>query len=317
MKIVILDGYAANPGDLSYAGFEQFGEVVVYDRTKDDEIDKRVSGASIVITNKTPITKEIIEATPTLTYIGVLATGYNIVDVEAAKKRGVVVTNIPSYSTLSVAQLTMALLLEICHRVGDHSRGVHQGKWSRCKDFAYWDSPLIELVDKTIGIIGFGSIGEATGRLAHAFGMRVLAYRRNPPQEKESWYTYTDLDTLYKESDVISLHAPLTAETQNMINSASIAKMRDGVIILNTSRGALVNESDLAAALESGKVYASAVDVVTVEPIESSNPLLGLKNSIITPHIGWAPKEARMRLMKIAVENIEAFLRGEKLNVVS
>ncbi len=313
-KIVILDGYTLNPGDLSYSGFEALGKVAVWDRTKENQILERIGEAEIVITNKTPITRATLEAAPTIQYIGVLATGYNVVDIEAAKERGVVVTNIPTYGTMAVAQYTFALLLEIAHRVQWHSDAVFAGKWSESADFSFWVSPLMELADKTIGIIGYGRIGQAVGRIAEAFGMRVFAY---DPAAKDDNPALVSLEKLYTESDIISLHCPLFAETEGMINAQSIEMMKDGVIILNTSRGPLIVETDLADALNSGKVGYAAVDVVSEEPIRSDNPLLGAKNILITPHIAWAPRESRARLMGIAVENLRAFLKGEPVNTVS
>jgi len=318
MNIVILDGYTENPGDLSWEGFEALGNVTVYDRSAPGEVLGRIGSAEIVITNKVAMDASVFEACPSIRYVGVLATGYNVVDVNAAKQRGVIVTNIPTYGTAAVAQFAMALLLEICHHIGHHSETVHAGRWTKCQDFCYWDYPLIELAGKTMGIIGFGRIGQSVGTLAQAFGMNVLTYDayRNPALEDEHC-KYVDLDILLQKADVISLHTPLTVQTQGMINSSSIATMKDGVIILNTSRGPLINEVDLAEALKSGKVFAAALDVVSSEPIKSDNPLLGLENCIITPHIAWAPKESRQRLMDIAVHNLKSFLQGTPVNVVN
>ena len=321
MKIVVLDGYTENPGDLSWSGLEELGDLVVYDRTPlndEEEILKRIGGAEAIYTNKTPINKRIIEAAPALKFIGVLATGYNVVDINAAKDKGIVVCNIPSYGTAAVAQFAIALLLEICHHVAHHSDAVHEGRWENSQDFCFWDYPLIELADKTMGIIGFGRIGQATAKIAQALGMKVFAYDSytNPELESEAC-KYTDLDTLFKESDVISLHCPLFPETEGIINKDSIAKMKDGVIILNNSRGPLIVEQDLADALNSGKVYAAGLDVVSTEPIKGDNPLLKAKNCIITPHISWAPKESRQRLMDIAVDNLRQFIKGDPINVVN
>ena len=314
-KIVILDGHTLNPGDLDWKGFEELGDVTVHDRTSDDQILERIGEASVVITNKTPITRETIFAAPKLSYIGVLATGYNVVDTAAAKERGVVVTNIPTYGTDAVAQFTFALLLEIAHRVQRHSDSVMEGRWSSHPDFCFWDYPLMELLDKTMGIIGYGRIGQATARIARAFGMQVIAYDLyHDPAHQD---TYVSLDELLSTSDVISLHCPLFDETRGIINRESIARMKDGVIILNTSRGPLIVEEELAEALNSGKVRAAAVDVVSTEPIEADNPLLGAKNILITPHIAWAPKESRIRLMDIAVKNLASFLSGKAENVVN
>jgi len=321
MKIVILDGYAENPGDLSWDPFKKFGELTVYDRTPVEdtaEIIRRIGDAEAVITNKTPLKKEIFDACPSIKYVGLLSTGYNVVDLAAAKEKGIPVSNIPTYGTKSVAQFAMALLLEICHHIGHHSDAVHNGAWEKCLDFCFWDYPLIELDGKTMGIIGYGRIGQATGKLAQAFGMKVVAHDPypNPDLETETM-RYAELDELLAVSDVISLHCPLFPETKGLINKDSIAKMKDGVILINNSRGDLIVEEDLAEALNSGKVYAAAVDVVSTEPIKSGNPLLKAKNCIITPHISWAPKESRQRLMDIAVDNLKAFLEGNPINVVN
>ena len=312
MKIVILDGHVENPGDLSWEPLAQLGELTVYERTAPKDVIARIGDAPIVITNKTVITREIFDACPAIRYVGVLATGYNVVDVAAAKERGIIVTNVPAYSTQAVAQFTMALLLEICHHVGRHSDSVHAGKWSACQDFAYWDYPLIELAGKTIGIIGYGRIGQATAKAAQALGMKVIAYSRHGQGEP-----YVPLEELYAQADVISLHCPLTAENTGMINRETIAKMKDGVILLNTARGALINEADLREALLSGKVYAAAADVAAVEPIPADSPLLGLPNMIFTPHIAWACYETRQRLMDIAVDNVRQFLNGTPVNNVA
>jgi len=317
MKIVILDGYTENPGDLSWEGFEQLGELTVYDRTPQDEITQRIGDADIVITNKTPITDVTIAACPNIKYIGVLATGYNVIDVDAAKKKGIPITNIPTYGTNAVGQFTIALLLEICHRIGEHDRVVKSGKWQNCQDFCFWDYPLIELDGKTMGMIGFGRIGQAAGRVAKALGLNVIAYDEMESETGREIAKYVSLDELYAQSDIISLHCPLLPSTQGMINGDSIAKMKDGVIIVNTSRGPLIVEQDLTDALNIGKVYAAAVDVVSVEPIKADNPLLKAKNCIITPHIAWAPKESRQRLMDIAVSNLKAFIDGNPINIVN
>jgi len=318
MKIVILDGYTLNPGDLTWNGLEQLGELTVYDRTPETQILERIGNAEIVYTNKTPLTGETLAKLPPLRFIGVLATGYNVVDIQAAKERGIIVTNIPTYGTTAVAQFVFALLLEICHHVGEHNEAVHQGLWSCCPDFCFWNYPLIELTGKTLGIIGFGRIGRTTAKIARWFGMKILAYDEYQNKALEDDTTrYANLDELLAQSDVISLHCPLFAATEGIINKSTIAKMKDGVIIINTSRGPLVVEEDLAAALNSGKVFGAAVDVVSTEPIKSDNPLLTAKNCIITPHIAWAPQESRQRLMKIAVDNLKAFLGGTPLNVVN
>ena len=317
MKIVILDGYTENPGDLSWEGFEKLGEVTVYDRTPAEKVVERIGDAEAVITNKTPLTKEVFEACPQIQYVGMLATGYNVVDVEAAAKRGIPVCNIPTYGTAAVAQMTLALLLEACQHVGAHSDAVKAGEWTKSADWCFWKYPLIELAGKTMGIIGFGRIGQAVGVLAKAFGMRVLAYDGFPTQEGRKIADYVELDELFAASDVISLHCPLFDSTRGIINKESIHKMKDGVIILNTSRGPLIVEEDLAVALNNGKVYAACCDVVSTEPVEADNPLLGCSNSILTPHIAWAPKESRQRLMDIAVSNLAEFLAGRTVNAVN
>ena len=317
MKIVVLDGYTENPGDLSWGGFEAIGETVVYDRTPGDQIVERIGEAEIVILNKTPINRATLAACPGIKYIGVLATGYNVVDTDAARERGIPVCNIPSYGTASVGQFAIALLLEICHHIGAHSDSVHNGDWERSADWCYWNHPLIELDGKTMGIIGFGRIGQATGRIAKALGMKVIAYDAHPNDAGRALAGYVELDTLLATSDVIALHCPLFPETQGIIDRAAIAKMKDGVIILNNSRGPLIVEQDLADALDSGKVAAAGLDVVSTEPIRGDNPLLKAKNCIITPHISWAAREPRQRIMDMAVENLKAFLGGGAVNVVN
>lgn len=321
MKIVILDGYTENPGDLSWNGFEELGDLTVYDRTpvrEEAEIRKRIGEAEIVITNKTPLTRGTIEACSQIRYIGALSTGYNVIDVEAARERGIPVSNIPGYATEAVAQFTFAMLLDICQQAAHHSRAVHEGRWSACPDFCFWDYPLLELAGKTMGIIGFGRIGQAVGRLANAFGMKVLAYapHRKPELESEMC-RYGELEEVLAKADIISLHCPLFPSTEGLINQKTIACMKDGVIILNTGRGPLIAEQDLADALNSGKVYAAGLDVVSVEPVQEDNPLLKARNCLITPHIAWASKESRQRLMDTAVENLKAFLAGEPVNVVN
>ncbi len=312
MNIVILDGYTENPGDLSWEGMEQLGNLTVYDRTSFKDIKSRIANANAVYTNKTPLSREIIESAPKLQFIGVLATGYNVVDVQAARERGIPVTNIPTYGTTAVAQFVFALLLELCHHVGHHNQAVQEGRWSQCPDFCFWDYPLIELAGKTMGIIGYGRIGQATAAIARAFGMKVIAYDSIVKKEE-----CVRLDELLKKSDVISLHCPLFPDTEKMINKSAISQMKDGVIIINTSRGPLINQEDLRDALISGKVYGAALDVVCEEPIRADNPLLGLENCIITPHIAWAPKESRRRLMDIAVDNLKAFIKNKPQNVVN
>lgn len=321
MKIVILDGYTENPGDLSWEEMEKLGELTVYDRTPVSdqmEIIRRIGDAEIVITNKTPVSRAAMDACPNIKYIGMLATGYNVVDYEAAKEKGIPLCNIPSYGTEAVGQFAIALLLEICHHIGYHDKAVHDGRWENNPDWCFWDYPLIELCGKTMGIIGYGRIGQSTGRIAQALGMKVLAYDtfQNPELESDTC-RYADLDEVLGSSDVIALHCPLFADTEGIINKNTIAKMKDGVIILNNSRGPLIVEQDLADALASGKVYAAGLDVVSSEPIKGDNPLLNAPNCIITPHISWAPKESRKRLMDIAVDNVKAFLNGTLQNVVN
>ena len=318
MKIVVLDGYTLNPGDLSWEGFESLGEVQVYDRTPAEKTVERIGDAPVILTNKTAITKEILDQCPAIRYIGVLATGYNVVDVKAAAQRGIVVTNIPSYGTDAVAQYAFALLLELCHHVGLHDESVKAGEWEECQDFCYWKTPLMELAGKTLGLIGFGRIGQRTGAIARAMGMRVLAYDRfqRPELENENC-RYVSLEQLLAVSDVISLHCPLLPETKGVINRDTISRMKDGVLIINTSRGDLVVEKDLAEALISGKVAGAAADVVSTEPIRGDNPLLKAPNMIITPHMAWGAKESRGRLMNQAVENLKAFLSGNPVNTVS
>ena len=320
MKIVVLDGYTENPGDLSWDALAQLGELTVYDRTDPQDealIIARMAGAELVFTNKTPITRAAIDACPRLRFIGILATGYNVVDCAYAREKGIPVSNVPAYGTASVSQFSIALLLELCHHIGHHDRAVHDGRWERCADWCFWDYPLIELEDKTMGIIGFGRIGQAEGRVARALGMRVLAYDIHPTDTGRELADYVDLDTLYARADVISLHCNLTPENTGMICKASIEKMKDGVLIVNNARGQLVNEADLAAALEAGKVAGAALDVVSTEPIRGDNPLLHAKNCILTPHISWAPIESRQRIMDCTVENARAFLKGTPVNVVN
>lgn len=317
-KIVILDGYAANPGDLSWDGLRQFGELTIYDRTAREDIVSRIGDAGIIFTNKTPITKETLEACPQLKMIGVLATGFNIIDIQTAKEQGVTVCNVPDYSTVSVAQLVFAMLLEICHHVGHHSAAVHAGRWSSNPDFCFWDYPLMELVGKTMGIVGYGRIGQAVARLALAFGMQVIASSRSavPGTEKDG-VRFVTREELLKSADVVSLHCPLTPETEGLINRASIEWMKHGAILINTGRGPLVVEKDLADALNTGRLYAAGLDVAAQEPIPKDSPLIGAKNCFITPHIAWATFEARRRLVDITVENLRSFLEGKPVHVVN
>ena len=318
MKIVVLDGYTLNPGDLTWERLEKLGELTVYDRTAEDEILQRIGDAEIIYTNKTPLTRDTFEKAPRIKYVGVLATGYNVVDVEAAKEKGIPVTNIPTYGTTAVAQMTFALLLEMCHHVWVHSEEVKKGAWTNASDFCFWNYPLIELGGKTMGLIGYGRIGQAVGAIAQAFGMNVLAYDEYPNKALENAaMQYAALDELLAASDIVSLHCPLFESTKGIINKDSIAKMKEGVMIINTSRGPLIAEEDLAEALNSGKVAGAAVDVLSVEPATMDNPLMTAKNCIITPHIAWAPKESRERLMNIAVDNLEQYLAGHAVNVVN
>lgn len=323
MKIVVLDGYALNPGDLSWEGIKELGEVEIYERTPEAKIIERAQGAEVLLTNKTPLKRKIIEALPDLNYIGVLATGYNVVDTKAAAENDVVVTNVPTYGTNAVAQFVMALLLESAHHVGEHNRAVKTGAWSTADDFCFWNYPLMELQDKCLGIIGFGSIGQRTAELALAFGMKVIVYDRSPEKKisdseiETEKVEFLSLAELYAVSDVISLHCPQTEETKDMINKESIAQMKEGVIIINTARGGLIVEKDLAAALESGKVKAAAVDVLSTEPPASSNPLLNSEKTIITPHIAWASREARQRLMDTVLKNLKGYLDGSIINQVN
>jgi len=320
MKIVVLDGYTENPGDLSWEELEKCGELKIYDRsslTDENEAIERIGDATIAFTNKTPITKKVIDACPNLKFIGVLATGYNIIDIAYAKEKGIPVSNVPVYGTNSVSQFAIALLLEICHHVGHHDETVHAGKWEHCQDWCYWDYPLIELAEKTMGIIGLGKIGRHTAAIAKALGMRVLAFDKFHDESGAKLAQYVGLDTLLKESDVVICHMPLTVDNAGIINKDTISKMKDGVIIINNSRGQLVVEDDLAAALNSGKVKAAGVDVVSTEPIKGDNPLLKAKNCIITPHMSWGPKESRQRIMDCSVKNVQAFLAGKPINVVN
>ena len=312
MKIVVLDGYAANPGDLSWAALEALGELTVYDRTAPEAVVERIGDAEMALTNKTELGRAQLAAAPKLKYVGVLATGYNVVDVAAARELGITVTNVPAYSTDSVAQLTIALLLEICHHAGEHNRAVQAGRWTNSPDYCFWDTPLIELAGKTMGIIGYGRIGRRVAELARCLGMKVVAWTRTPRDPE-----CVLLDELLRVSDVISLHCPLFPETRGLINRETIAKMKDGAILLNTSRGPLIDDRALSEALKSGKLYAAGADVAAVEPIAADNPLLGLPNMILTPHIAWATLEARTRLLDIAAKNAQAFLWGEPVNVVS
>lgn len=319
MKIIILDGLALNPGDLDYSCFGRFGEVTIYDRTDSEAqaIQRIGDGEIILIVNKFPVTETLLESCPNIKLICVTATGYNIVDCEACKRRGILVTNVPTYGTAAVAQFTMALLLEMCHRIGLHNHSVHQGDWTRAENFCYWLTPQMELAGKTIGIVGFGRIGQAVAKLCKAFDMKVLAFSRTAYPWFQDMVEYVDLDTLLRQSDVVSLHCPLFPETAGMINRTTLAKMKDGAMLINTSRGGLIQEDALVEALESGKLRYAAVDVVSTEPMKADNPLLKTRRCIITPHIAWAPVESRQRLLNTVVENVEAYLKGTPKNVVN
>lgn len=315
MKIVVLDGYTTNPGDLSWKGLEGLGECAVYDRTPPEEVLARAAEAEIILTNKVPMDRERLARLPDLKYIGVLATGYNIIDTAAARKRGIVVTNVPAYATRSVAQLVFALVLELAHHAGDHSRGVQEGRWTWSPDFCYWDWPLVELDGLVMGIVGFGQTGRAVADLARAFGMRVLVHTRTPTAG--SGVEFVDLATLLRRSDVVSLHCPLTPETEGLVNAKRLAMMKPTALLINTSRGPVVNERDLAEALSAGRIAGAGLDVLSTEPPKADNPLLVAKNCILTPHFAWATRAARERLMKTVVANVRAFLAGRPQNVVN
>lgn len=318
MKIVVLDGYALNPGDLSWDAIKEFGDLVVHDRTSQDEILERSGGAHVLLTNKTPIRENIIDQLPGLRFIGVLATGYNVVDVEAAKARGIVVSNVPDYGSYSVAQLTFALLLELCNHVQRHSDSVREGKWASSKDWCYWDFPQMELAGKTMGIIGFGSIGKKVGDMAMSFGMNVLGTARTrTDQSHRKNFGWTEVPDLLEQSDVVSIHCPLTSETKGLINAKTLRTMKKSAFLLNTSRGPIVIDQDLSNALNENVIAGAGIDVLAVEPPQKDNPLFKAKNCIITPHIAWATKEARTRLMNMAIDNLSAFIKGTPVNVVS
>lgn len=318
MKLVVLDGHTLNPGDLSWEPLESFGDLTVYDRTNVEDIISRASDAEIVFTNKTPLSRETLTQLPKLKYIGVLATGYNIVDTKAARELGIEVTNVPTYSTNSVAQFVFALLLALCHHIEQHSDAVHQGEWTRSLDFCFTKSPLIDLEGKTIGIIGYGRIGERVAQIAKAFGMDVLvAESRSGTRPNGTSVPRVSWERLFAESDVVTLHAPLTDETKEMIDAQTLALMKPTSFLINTGRGGLINEADLAEALNKGGIAGAALDVLSVEPPSATNPLLSAKNCLITPHIAWATLEARKRLMGITIENLQAFLNGTSINVVN
>ena len=318
MKIVILDGYTLNPGDLSWDEMKKFGDVMVYDRSPPDTVVERAADAEIIFTNKTPLGEDILNQLPSLKFIGVLATGYNVVNTEVAKSKGVIVANVPGYGTASVAQMTFALLLELCHHVQHHSDTVMDGKWVRSADWCYWDYPLIELAGKTMGIIGFGRIGQQVAGIATAFGMNIIGNARTrTDQAHRTNFRWADVPELMEQSDVVSIHCPLFPETKGMINKNSLQLMKKSAFLLNTSRGPLIVDQDLADALNNGGIAGVGIDVLSAEPPPKDNPLFTAKNCIITPHIAWATKEARERLMQIAVSNLSAFLDGSPVNVVN
>ena len=318
MKIVVLDGYALNPGDLSWEGLREMGDVVVHDRTSPDQIIERSKGAEVLFTNKTPVREAVIRQLPDLKLIGVLATGYNIIDVKAAREKGVIVSNIPDYGSFSVAQLAFALLLELCHHVQRHSDSVREGKWASSKDWCFWDYPLVELAGKTIGIIGFGSIGQKVGDMATAFGMNLLGNSRTESdQSHRKNFRWADVEDLLKESDVVSIHCPLTPDTEGLINAQRLRTMKKNAFLINTSRGPIIVDQDLADALNGGVIAGAGIDVLSSEPPPKDNPLFRAKNCIITPHIAWATREARARLMDMAVKNLKAFVKGSPTNVVN
>jgi len=316
MKIVVLDGYGLNPGDLSWEALQALGELTVYDRTSPAELLDRAAGAEILLTNKTVLTADNLAALPDVRYIGVLATGYNVVDIPAANARGIVVTNIPAYSTASVAQMVFAHLLNITQRVGHYAHDNRAGRWANHPDFCYWDTPLVELAGKKMGLVGLGHTGMATARLALAFGMEVCAYTSKSPEQLPEGIRKCSLDELFAECDVLSLHCPLTADTKELVNARRLATMKPTAIVLNTGRGPLVNEADLADALNRGVIAAAGVDVLSTEPPQADNPLLTARNCFVTPHIAWATLEARTRLMDIAVANVKGFLQGQVINQI-
>ncbi len=317
MKIVILDGYAANPGDLSWHALEELGECTIYDRTSTEELYERAVGAEVLLTNKTVISATAIEALPDLKYIGVLATGYNVVDIDTARKRGIVVTNIPAYSTASVAQMVFAHLLNITQRVGHYAEKNKQGHWASCKDFCYWDTPLIELAGRRIGIVGLGNTGMATARIALAFGMEVVAFTSKDTTDLPNGITPCTLDELFTTSDVVSLHCPLNESTYQIVNSTRLASMKPDAILINTGRGPLIDEQALADALNQGIIQAAGLDVLTNEPPHKENPLFSARNCFITPHIAWATVEARKRLIDIATDNLRCWIDGFPINNVA
>jgi len=317
MRIVVLDGYTLNPGDLSWAQLEALGPCRIYDRTPGEDVVRRSAGAEIVLTNKTVLSPEAIQQLAELRYIGVLATGYNVVDLEAARRRNIPVTNVPVYGTASVAQMVFAHVLNFTQRVAHHDRTVKEGRWASCEDFCYWDFPLVELAEMTMGVVGLGRIGQATARLALAFGMKVIAYDPAVGSPDPQAVEMVDLDRVFSESDIVSLHCPLTPQTRELVNADRLALMKSSALLINTSRGPLIDERALAEALNTGRIAGAGMDVLFREPPEANNPLLSAKNCTITPHIAWATRAARERLMRIAVENVRAFLEGKPQNVVN
>ena len=317
MKIVILDGYTANPGDLSWKALEEIGELTVYERTKPEETINRAKGAEVVLTNKVLLRRQEIEQLPNLKYIGVLATGYNVVDLEAAREHGITVTNVPAYSTMSVAQMVFSHLLTVTNHTEHYARQNREGKWTASPDFSYMDIPLTELADKTFGIVGLGNIGQRVAMIANTFGMNVIAYTSKTADELPNYIRKRTLDEVLTESDVLSLHCPLTPDTQHLINRQTLQKMKPSAILINTGRGPLVNDQDVADALNSHRLQAFCADVLTEEPPKADNPLLRCENAYITPHIAWASSEARVRLLDVAISNVRAFVEGKPQNVVS
>jgi len=317
MKIVILDSNAVNPGDLSWEIFEEFGQVTVYPRTAPEDVVQRIGDAEIILINKIEITGALLDQCPNLKLICVQATGYNVVDCDAARERGVLVCNVPAYGTNAVAQFTFGLLLELCNRIGLHGQAVQEGKWASCPDFCFWLTPQMELAGKTMGIIGFGRIGRAVGKIAKAFGMEVLAYNRSRCPEGEEIGKYVSMEELLTQSDIVSLHCPLTQENAELINGESLSKMKDGAILLNSARGGLISETAVSQALRSGKLRGYGADVVTREPIDPANPLLAAPNCILTPHMAWAPVESRKRIQVCTAESIRGYLAGKPVHVVN
>jgi glycerate dehydrogenase len=315
-RIVVLDGYTLNPGDLNWQALKELGDVTIYDRTPASQVAERAKDAEVVLTNKAIVNSDAIKALPSVKYIGVMATGYNVVDIQAAKAQGITVTNVPAYSTDAVAQLTFALILELCNHVGLHAASVRAGEWSKSPDFSYWKTPLIELAGSTLGIVGLGQIGRAVAKIALAFNMKVIASHKHPERDAMEGVVFTDLASCFREADIVSLHCPLTAENKEFVNAGLLRTMKSSAFLINTSRGPLIRETDLAAALKEGVIAGAALDVLSSEPPAESNPLPGAPGTIITPHIAWATQAARMRLLNSTVENLKAFLGGSAKNVI-